>query len=142
MADLMWHDFLKIGVDFIDDDHRKLLEIMQDTKQAIEEDNQNACIISLTALLKEAREHFAREETFLEKTKFPGLEEHKIYHRELLIKADTTKRVCEGIDTEHGLQECFDGMASFLIDDILRGDIKFKSHLQYHGYIDENNAFT
>ena len=64
-----------------------------------------------------------------------GLEDHKIYHNELLIKADTTKRICEGIETEHDLKECFDGMANFLIDDILRGDIMFKSYLEYEGHI-------
>ena len=69
------------------------------------------------------------------KVKYPGLEEHKKYHRKLLIKADTTKRICEGYETEHDLKECFDGMAKFLIDDILKGDIQFKSYLEYEGYI-------
>jgi hemerythrin-like metal-binding protein len=136
MADLKWHDFLTIGVDFIDDDHKKLLKIMQEAKEAIKEDNQNECLVLLTSLLKEARHHFSREEKFLYETNFPGLAEHKMYHEELLIKADTTKRICQGIETDHDLKECFDGMASFLIDDILKGDTKFKSHLEYHGHID------
>ena len=142
MADLKWHDFLEIGVDFIDDDHKKILSIMQATKKAIEEDNQNECVALLTSLLKEAREHFSREEEFLTKTKYPALAEHKIYHKELLIKADTTKRVCEGIETEHDLKECFDGMSRFLIDDILRGDMKFKSHLDHNGYTKNEKEFV
>lgn len=109
---------------------------MVDTKSAIEEGNNNKCVILLTSLLKEAREHFSREEAYLFKTKYPDLENHKTYHQELLIKADTTKQICEGIETEHDLKECFDGMANFLIDDILRGDIKFKSYLEYNGYIE------
>lgn len=134
MADLKWHDFLEIGIDFIDNDHRKLLQIMQDTRQAILEDNRGQCVILLNALLKEAGEHFSREERFLYEAKFPGLAEHKMYHEELLLKADTTKRVCEGMETEHDLKTCFDSMANFLIDDILKGDIKFKSYLDYHGH--------
>ena len=134
MADLKWHGFLEIGVDFIDDDHKKLLGIMQSTKKAIEADKKNECIILLTSLLKEAREHFSREEMFLYETNFPGLAEHKMYHEELLFKADTTKRICEGIETELDLQECFDGMPQFLIDDILKGDTKFKSYLDHEGY--------
>lgn len=135
MTDLLWHDFLEIGVDFIDDDHKKLLEIMVDTKYAIEKGDNNKCIILLTSLLKEAKEHFSREEKYLLEVKYPNLEKHKIYHKELLIKADTTKRICEGIEAEHDLKECFDGMADFLIDDILRGDIKFKSYLEHEGHI-------
>ena len=135
MTDLVWHDFLGIGVDFIDTDHKKLLQIMVDTKLAIEAGDNNKCVILLTSLLKEARDHFSREEKYLFDVKYPGLEKHKIYHKELLIKADTTKRICEGIETKHDLKECFDGMAEFLIDDILRGDIMFKSYLEYEGHI-------
>ena len=135
MTDLLWHDFLSIGVDFIDNDHKKLLKIMADTKSAIEAGDNNACVILLTSLLQEAREHFSREEKYLFEVKYPDLEKHKIYHKELLIKADTTKRICEGIETKHDLKECFDGMADFLIDDILKGDIMFKSYLEYKGHI-------
>ena len=135
MADLLWHDFLSIGVDFIDNDHKNLLKIMIDTKSAIEAGDNNKCVILLTSLLKEARDHFAREEQYLLDVKYPGLEKHKVYHKELLLKADTTKRICEGIETEHDLKECFDGMADFLIDDILRGDIMFKSYLEYEGLV-------
>jgi len=136
MTDLKWHDFLKIGVDFIDEDHKKLLGIMLEVKDAIDQGNNKKCTKLLTLLLKEARDHFSREEKYLLETKYPGLEKHKVYHKELLIKADTTKRICEGIETEHDLKECFEGMANFLIDDILRGDIMFKSYLEFEGYID------
>jgi len=135
MADLKWHDFLEIGVDFIDHDHKKLLAIMIDIKDAIENDNNKKCVQLLTFLLKEASDHFAREEEYLLEVKYPGLEKHKIYHEELLTKANTTKNICEGIETEHDLKECFDMMANFLIDDILRGDIMFKSYLEYEGHI-------
>lgn len=135
MTDLLWHDFLEIGVRFIDEDHKNLLKIMVDTKSAIEEGDNNQCAILLTFLLKEAKDHFSREEEYLFEIKYPDLEKHKTYHKELLIKADTTKRICEGIEAEHDLQECFDGMANFLIDDILRGDIMFKSYLQNEGRI-------
>jgi len=139
MTELSWHDFLKIGVDFIDEDHKKLLEIMQDVKSSIEEGDNRKCASLLTLLLKEAEEHFSREEGYLLKVNYPELDSHKMYHKELLIKADTTRRICEGIESEHDLNECFDSMSDFLIDDILRGDIKFKSYLEYNGYIKKSN---
>jgi hemerythrin-like metal-binding protein len=137
MADLAWHDFLKIGVDFIDEDHKKLLNIMLETKAAITKGDTQKCVILLTSLLKEAKNHFSREETYLLEVKYPGLEEHKKYHKELLLKAENIKRICEGIETEHDLMDCFDGMSDFLIDDILKGDIMFKSYLEYHGHIEK-----
>ena len=134
MTDLEWHNFLEIGVDFIDDDHKKLLQIMIETKRAIEEGDNSKCVQLLTSLIKEAKDHFHREEEYLLKVNYPDLKNHIIYHNELLIKADSTKRICEGIKSEHDLNECFNNMADFLIDDILRGDMRFKSFLQYEGH--------
>jgi len=105
VADLLWHDFLEIGVDFIDDDHKKLLGIMIETKAAIEEGNNNKCVRLLTSLLKEARDHFSREEEYLLEVKYPGLEKHKKYQKDLLVKDDTTKRIFEGIETKHDIKE-------------------------------------
>ena len=135
MIDLEWHDFLKIGVDFIDEDHRKILGIMLQVKNAINVKNFNECSLLLGILIDEARDHFKREEEYLFETRYPQLENHKIYHNELIIKAEATKAICEGINTQHDAEECFESMANFLIDDILRGDISFKSYLEHKGYI-------
>ena len=137
MADLKWYDFLEIGVDFIDEDHRELLDIMIEIKAAIEEENNNKGVQLLTSLLQHAREHFSREEAFLLEVKYPNLERHKQYHEKLILKVYATKRLCEGIETKHDLKECFDMMATFLIDDILRGDIEFKSFLEYEGHLNK-----
>ena len=135
MIDLTWYDFFEIGVDFIDEDHKHLLDIMQNVQNAANEADYPACAKKLNLLLIEAGNHFAREETFLAKSGYPKLDIHKDYHKQLLIKADMTRKICEGINSPHDIQECVDGMAKFLIDDILRGDIQFKSFLQHEGII-------
>jgi len=61
MTELIWHDFFEIGVDFIDEDHKKLLKIMQDTKKAIEVDNYKKHSRLLNSLLKEANQRGQRE---------------------------------------------------------------------------------
>ena len=135
MANFSWHHCFEIGVDFIDDDHKRLLTIMQDIQSAIDASEHNKCIVLLNELITKASNHFHREEQYLEEVKYPELEEHKKYHQELLERADTTKRICEGVEHEHDLKTCFDGMAKFLVDDIFHGDIKFKSHLEFYGHI-------
>ena len=135
MTDFKWYDFLEIGVDFIDNDHRELLDIIVEIKQAIDNGEKDKCVPLFSSLLQHTKEHFSREEEFLLKVKYPNLEKHKNYHEKLLLKADETKRKCEEIDTQQDLKECFDMMATFLIDDILRGDIEFKSYLEYEGYL-------
>ena len=89
----------------------------------------------LTSLLEDTRYHFSRQEKQSLKVKHLDLEQHKIYPQELLIQTDTSKQICEGIEAEHDLKGCFDRMAYFLIDDILRGDINFNSCLEYEVHI-------
>lgn len=134
MADLLWHDFLEIGVEFIDDDHKNLLRIMREIKAAIEAGDKQQAVELLATLLEEARAHFDREEKFLQKIDYPSLESHKKYHQKLLVKAEETRNICAGLDAEYEARECFNSMANFIIDDILRGDIKFKSFLEYEGH--------
>ena len=135
MADLKWHSFFEIGVDFIDEEHKALLSIMMDTRDAIESNNYKEAGKFLEALLTVASEHFLHEEEFLKEVKFPGLDEHIKYHQELLAKTVNTKKVCESIKAEHDTKKCFDDMSEFLIDDILHGDLAFKSYLEYEGYM-------
>ena len=135
MIDLTWHDFFTIGVDFIDTDHKRLLSIMQGVQHAASRADYPACAKQLNHLLIEAGNHFAREEIFLGKAGYPKLDTHHDYHQQLLIKADMTRKICEGIDSPHDIKECVDSMAKFLIDDILRGDLQFKSYLEHKGII-------
>jgi hemerythrin len=134
MVDLVWHEFYELGVDFIDEDHKKLLALMVEIRAAVKDSNFEACTVLLMDLLESAKLHFDREENYLESVGWDGLAEHRGYHQELLKQADVMRAICAGIQESHDLQECFDSMAKFLIDDILRGDIKFKSYLSYHDY--------
>lgn len=135
MVDLVWHEFLEIGVDFIDEDHRALLNIMQQVENAVKEKNFEQSENLLDVLINDAAMHFGKEEHYLKETKYPELEAHIAYHKQLLIKAEATRKICEDLDSDHRLKECFESLATFLIDDILRGDIAFKSYLEYEGYI-------
>jgi hemerythrin-like metal-binding protein len=137
LTDLVWHDFLAIGVKFIDDDHKKLLSIMQKVKRSIEQNDLKQCVPMLALLPEEAVDHFSQEEQFLREVKYPDLASHIEYHKQLLIKAGTVKRICEGPESENNLKVCFDRMANFLIDDILKGDTMFKSYLDHEGYSDK-----
>jgi len=135
MVDLDWKDYYEIGVNFIDLDHKKILTVMRDLRDAITDGNLEECSCLSDSMIKEAENHFINEEVFLEKVKFPGLKEHKKYHEELLIQAKQVKEICEGVNKDHDLMECFEAMKKFLIDDILHGDLQFVSFLEYEGYI-------
>ena len=136
MANLEWHDFYNFGIDFIDDDHRQLLEVMRSIQDAIKSGDMDKSATLLEDLMTLASQHFKREEAFLAKISYPGLEEHKKYHQLLLVQANHARLVCQSTEASHNVEDCFNSLAKFLIDDILGGDIQFKSYLEERGLVE------
>jgi len=135
VVDLDWHDFYEMGIEFIDQEHKEILAIMRNIRDAINTGNLVRCSYLSGRLIREAENHFNNEEEYLEQLKFPGLKEHKEYHAELLMQAHQVKKICEGSKKDHNLTECFNAMEKFLIDDVLYGDVQFQSFLEYKGLI-------
>lgn len=133
--DLAWHSFYAIGHEAIDRDHQHLLMLMVEVQAAIEAHDFERCSLLLGKLLDETRLHFQREEALLAELGYPELDRHHHYHEQLLVYVRNLKSVCEsaGIDEDPTL--CFQGMARFMVDDILRGDLQFKSFLEHRGAI-------
>ena len=138
MAELKWRDSYEIGVNFIDEDHKSLLNIILDIKKEIETGDPSNLSVLLNNFINETKSHFSREEAFLDKTEYPGLRKHKTYHKELLRKIETTKDKLEIMEEKKDIKRHFDSMARFIFDDILQGDINFKSYLDHEGYTDNS----
>ena len=136
MAELKWHSSYEIGVKFIDDDHKNLLKIILNIKNEMNSGEFSKCSLLLGDFIKETKIHFSKEEKFLDKTNYPGLRKHKTYHKELLGRMEETKITLETMETKKDITKCFDKMARFVFDDILQGDINFKSFLEHEGHTD------
>lgn len=136
MADLDWHNFYEIGVDFIDAEHKEILSVMRNMRDALLGSDQEKAYSLSNEIITVSSNHFEHEERFLAEVEYPGIIEHSNYHDELLVQAGKIKDVCVGIETEHDLMTCFDEMRNFLIHDILYGDVMFKSYLEHKGYIE------
>jgi hemerythrin-like metal-binding protein len=135
MVKLEWLESFAIGIKPIDDDHKKILQIMQDVQEAVDKKDYALCASRLDDLVELGATHFAKEEEYLAKVSYPYIEEHILYHQELLLKVKAVKAICNNADVEGGLEQCFNSMAEFLIDDIIAGDLQFKSYLQSRGLV-------
>ncbi len=89
---LEWDDLNSIGVDRIDDDHKKLLEFVIESRKIVEEDPAKALEI-VTSIQESCVAHFAMEERLMKECEYPGLEHHQMLHAELhdLINHAKTK---------------------------------------------------
>jgi len=113
----------------IDEDHKNLVESINLVSEAINSNELVECKKLLDSFVEIARNHFSREEDILREVNFPGVDKHCEYHDGLLERAGAVKKLCQQIDDQSLIKKCFDEMASFFIDDVVRGDHEFVSHL-------------
>lgn len=78
--------------------------------------------------------HFKTEELILAESNYPEIEEHRIYHKKLLLMARETSEKCQNMIDKVNLLKCFDELIQFFIDDVVSGDLAYKYHLQNTGF--------
>ncbi|OQW89723.1 MAG: hypothetical protein BWK72_00235 [Rhodoferax ferrireducens] len=88
MKDLVWDNVLSVGVDEIDDDHRKLIHIFNILNHALTQgESKEYLAATLTELVNCTVWHFSHEERLMLKHRYPELTEHKTEHQELIQSA-------------------------------------------------------
>lgn len=85
MSYITWSDDLAVGNTFIDNDHKKLIE-MVDRLHVVMQDGKGREVMDkvLHNLIKYTQEHFRREEDLMHNMRYPGIIEHKEEHDKLV----------------------------------------------------------
>lgn len=87
MAYLTWSDDLAVGNTFIDNDHKKLIEMVDRLHELMHEGKGKDVIHKvLRNLISYTQEHFRREEDLMRNIRFPGFLEHKEEHEKLVAQ--------------------------------------------------------
>jgi len=87
---LMWTEKLSVGVKVLDEDHKKMIHMVNELHGAIQaadamgQMDRQEIEIALHRLQNYTHYHFAREEALLSKTGYANLEDHKQKHQALL----------------------------------------------------------
>ena len=88
MKDIVWGDILSVGVDEIDEDHRKLVGIFNILNHAVKEgESPEYLAATLEELINCTVWHFSHEERLMLKHRYPEMDEHKAEHRDLIKSA-------------------------------------------------------
>jgi hemerythrin-like metal-binding protein/PAS domain S-box-containing protein len=77
-----------IGVAKLDEDHRILLQMLEDGQNAKEAQDAPACLATVKRLRAFIIQHFAREEVVMEVCEYPEIENHRQVHQLLLKEID------------------------------------------------------
>lgn len=133
MAFVTWTKDLKIGIDFIDADHKVLVELLNQVDACIAAREESATLGSaLNALLEYARHHFRREELLLELCAFPEIDRHRVEHKRLASElAEFNRRFAESPDAvETDYARAF--LHRWFVDHLRHHDAAFRDACRDH----------
>ncbi len=93
MSLLKWSNFFSTGIEEIDNQHKKLLELLNELHDGVLNNKGDDAINSvLPKLLAYTKEHFVFEEKFMIESEFPGYDKHFQKHFEL---SEQVEQLCE-----------------------------------------------
>ena len=87
MAFVQWSDRLSVGVDVIDEQHKKLVSIINKLYDAMK-DRKGSGILTevLSELIEYTKYHFTTEEALMKGNAYPNYQAHKSSHSQLVEK--------------------------------------------------------
>ncbi|RNC70703.1 MAG: bacteriohemerythrin [Desulfuromonadales bacterium] len=98
MALITWSDGLSVKIKQFDDQHKKLVEMVNQLFDAMKAGKGNQVMGDiLKQLIAYTQTHFAAEERLMKQYGYPGFEEHKKEHNTLVLQVlDLQKQFQEG----------------------------------------------
>ncbi len=134
MALMEWNDKLSVGVAELDNDHKKLVAMLNDLYDSIKAGRGKDKVGSiLDGLVAYTATHFAREERFFAQTKYPATAEHMKEHAHLTAQVVAVqKKYKEGATSVVSL-EVMNFLKNWLLSHIQGTDRKYGPHLNAGG---------
>ena len=128
---IVWEDSWNVGITEIDDDHKKLVSLLQKLFGALIAAQGAEYVKTIFfELIDYTRYHFEREEEIYKKYNYQELEHHKQLHQDLIQQVlDISKELLSEGETEKVSDDFFEFLKHWLVDHILEEDLKFKDFL-------------
>ena len=121
---VVWQEYLSVGVERIDDQHKLLFDKFNDLLAACKADRWTEEVTRLFHFLDEyVATHFADEESFMNKIAFPDYEVHRKQHLRFIDEVASLKeRVGSEMPNRNPITSVPHFMTGWLIDHISRMD--------------------
>lgn len=128
-----WEDKYSVGVSIIDEEHKKLIDIINNVIAAKQHNNnQNELLKTLNEMVEYANTHFKTEETYMIKFRYPEYQYHKEEHLDYTNKTLAYQsRVVSG--DLHVATEILEYLKSWLVEHIQRTDKKYTDCFNKNG---------
>lgn len=131
MALIEWKDRMSVGVDALDNDHRKLIALLNqlhDLMRGVRTDITAHQIVH--ELVKYTEYHFDCEERLMRLVRYPEYEEHVRIHRDLKRRIIAFEQKFLSYPASEALVlPLFDFLSDWLMRHILREDMKLRPYM-------------
>lgn len=138
MQNFDWNDGLSVGIESIDNDHKKLLSLINELSNAILKNHASNVIENVFLQLEEyVVVHFEREEALMEKCHYPGIENHIKQHQIFIQKVPELKYKLLKADSAKICQEVNVFLYDWLMNHIIGEDLDFTQYAYEANLSDE-----
>lgn len=133
MALMAWSDDLSVGIVSIDDQHKKILSMINALNEAMETGNQDDVMLKVfSGLAVYTQKHFAYEEELFAKHGYVESALHKTEHEALLKQVTDLKKKLDAGEARVGV-ELMQFLKKWLTNHIQKTDKKYTSFLTAKG---------
>ena len=130
---LTWEEKYSVGVEEIDNQHKKMFQTINELLEAIHTNSSEECLGSIIKDLVEYKKfHFATEEKYFKEFNFDGAEDHIARHQEFTAKLSALKDKYSEYTVEFAF-ELIDFLEDWLINHLMVVDQKYKECFLAHG---------
>ncbi|MBP2313814.1 bacteriohemerythrin [Azospirillum soli] len=127
MDHVAWDPTMSVGVEILDDDHKKLIGMLTVLlEDGVASKNRDDLVRLLNGLLEYTSVHFAREEDLMDRQGYPDLDAHKAAHRYFV---DEVRKLSREYDESNTMMLRIDLillLKEWLIEHIQSVDMRYK----------------
>lgn len=122
-----WKEAYNLGIEEIDQQHKKLFEIMNRIFNALKEDyamdKKQQALEILHELIDYTHYHFTAEEQYMQEIAYPYFHDHKLEHEEFIARINEFHIDEVKVHQNQQLQELFRYMIGWITNHILKSDL-------------------
>lgn len=132
MAYIDWEPRFSVGNATIDDQHRELFSLINQSYETIGSDPVNeytALWTIISKLIDYTRFHFSEEEGMMEQAGYPQLAEHRSHHQALIDKTVQMLDALESGEASIGAERLCQFIKEWIEDHVLTVDQRYSNYL-------------
>jgi len=135
MAMLAWNDRLSVNIKEIDDQHKKLVDMINNLHDSMKAGKADAVVLAIVAEMKKyAAAHFALEEKHMKAHAYPEFAKHKAEHDKFVAKVLQVEQDCKSGKCAMSM-DILNFLSTWLVEHIKGTDKKYGPYLNERGVV-------